>query len=339
MRRSLLLVVIALALASATHSSAAQTSARSMLAGILHLDSATMSRSSRGEIVTRVLKTNNERDIVVMSMVTLASSRDDFIDRQRLFARLARAPERTGFGIFTTPASSADLGGLITAPSAVRSLKHCRPGDCDFKLPASAMSEVRVLLESAGDSAVTALARFTKNRLAAYVNTYRSDGRAGMIVYDDQAESVGADDAFRDLVRQPTMPLAQLPELREYLVDYPHQLLEGAGEAMYWVRDSVAGLRPTIVVSQLVVYSPPGQPGLTIIATKQLLADHYFEASLDLMFVFDHSAGSDTDSIDVIMVRHRRFDSLSNHGILRLRRRAAESIRALTEREMRRLKG
>jgi hypothetical protein len=70
------------------------------------------------------------------------------------------------------------------------------------------------------------------------------------------------------------------PDFYEYLRDYPNKKLDAIEDFLYWSKDKF-GLKPEISVSHVSIFRRP-ELGLTLIASKQIYASHYFEASLGL---------------------------------------------------------
>ncbi len=113
-----------------------------------------------------------------------------------------------------------------------------------------------------------------------------------------------------------------MPSLRSYFTSYPHGALPaGAAEVFFWSEDVMPRLRPILSVTHLVVFTPPELPGMTLAASKQIYANHYFEAAVDLTAVVDRDPG-----IYVVVLRRYRFDNLPG-GILNIRGRAIGALR------------
>jgi hypothetical protein len=73
-----------------------------------------------------------------------------------------------------------------------------------------------------------------------------------------------------------------MPELREYLLDYPKADSSNIQSEFYWEKVNF-GLKPTVRMVQAIVYQgkSPQEPAYAV-AVKQLYASHYFESALDL---------------------------------------------------------
>jgi hypothetical protein len=92
---------------------------------------------------------------------------------------------------------------------------------------------------------------------------------------------------------------------------------------MYWSMDKIPHLRSTFTLNQMIVYTPSSGPAL--IARKQIYADHYFEAVLEVSAVFDAPDLAGGPGVYLVSVRRYRFDSLPG-GILNIRGRARSQL-------------
>ena len=118
----------------------------------------------------------------------------------------------------------------------------------------------------------------------------------------------------------------------DYLASYPRGSLPlpGAAEILFWSEDALPRLRPILSVTHLVVYTPAELPGITLMAAKQIYADHYFETAFDLTCTVDRSPGT-----YILVLRRYRFDNLPG-GILNIRGRAIGALRDQLATDLRR---
>ena len=207
----------------------------------------------------------------------------------------------------------------------VAEMKSCKPGDCVVKLPATDMRRIHDEMNwSASPSDLQAqLNAYARRRLVEYVTDYRQRGDSAMVIYDDRGNmNMHASDAFAAQFAESPYIYQTVPSLRNYFTSYPHGVLPaGAAEVFFWSEDGMPHLRPILSVTHLVVFTPPELPGMTLAASKQIYANHYFEAAVDLTAVVDRDPG-----IYLVVLRRYRFDNLPG-GILNIRGRAIGALR------------
>ena len=159
-----------------------------------------------------------------------------------------------------------------------------------------------------------------------YINDYRTRGDAAMVVYDDRGNT-HASQAFAGLLTQSPYIFQYVPTLHQYLATYPNTKLDGVTDVMFWAVDTMASLRPILNVNHMSVYSPPELAGTTLVATKQIFANHYFEALFDLTTVITRPAGG----VYLVVIRRFRFDRMPNIGMISLKGKVAGKLKdALT---------
>ena len=167
---------------------------------------------------------------------------------------------------------------------------------------------------------------YLRQRLVAYVTDYRARGDSAMAVYDDRG-GVHASDAFAALLAQSPYVYQDIPSLRQYLAAYPHAELDGAHEVLFWATDSASGMKPILSVTHLVSYAPPELPGVNVVASKQIYANHYFEGAFDLAAIVDRAGGGGKPGIYLVLLRRFRFDNLPSGGIVNIRGKVVGKLR------------
>jgi hypothetical protein len=304
----------------------------------IRLSAQELATLGRAETVARLLPTADGDDIAVFGAVQLEVPRMFFADRQRDVMRALRTPTRTRVQRFSDPAVATDVQALEITGDDLKELRGCRPESCTFKLPATDMERFRATIGSAPDARAR-VAEYAAQRMVEYVNDYRSRGNAAMLIYDDRG-SVRSSDALIGMLRDSSHVFTAVPSLGQHLVEYPRSTLPGATEVIFWSRDEMPHLRPVLRITHQTVWSPPERTDLTIVAAKQIYANHYFEAGLEVLAAVDRSTAntaSDGAGITVVAIRRYRFDHLPG-GLLNIRGRVANGLRDNVLADLRRLK-
>ena len=124
-----------------------------------------------------------------------------------------------------------------------------------------------------------------------------------------------------------------IPELTRFLREYPRSSLPGADEFFYWNMGEF-GMKPTTRLNQVVIQplptGVPSLPGLRyVIATRQIYANHYFSATLELRTLVDDDA-AENDGFFLLYATRSRVTGLSGFfkGLLRaiVKRRARSGM-------------
>jgi len=307
------------------------------LSGRVGLDAGQIAAMERGQAAVKVLKTENSRDVAIFGAIVVNVPREAFVKRASDMSVALRTPGRVRFGVFSTPAADADVAPLTLDQQTVKELASCKPGDCKVKLPAVDIAHVHDF-DWSSPGINDQISDYARQRMVLYVTNYRERGNAAMVVYDDKG-SVQSSDAFSALLAESPYIYQYVPDFHAFLMDYPRQRPAGLTDVIYWSQDQLPELKPLVLINHLSIYSPPGVPNGTMIAQKQIYADHYFEAAFDLMTLLDRTTGDGAlgGSIYLLDLRRYRFDDLPG-GLLNIRGKVIGKLRDLLSSDLTRMK-
>ncbi|MES3032640.1 MAG: hypothetical protein V4813_01435 [Gemmatimonadota bacterium] len=298
-------------------------------------DAAELAAVERGDVALRVLPTTDQRDVAVLGIVRLPAARHEYLRRVQDFRTWLRSPTRVALGVFSEPAVVADVAAMHVSRQDANDLRKCRAGDCTTKLPAAEIDRVRAEVDWRADDRVAQVSVLARRRLVQLVEEYRARGNAALPIYDDRP-AVRADEAFAAVLAQSGYLRQVAPSLAQYLQSFPRERPAGVADVIFWSEEAVPRLRPILSLTHAVVYTPPELGGTTIVLSKQLYANHYFEAALESRTVIDRDVAGDTPSVYLVVERRFRFDNLPRGGILNIRGRAVSGLRDQLLAELRR---
>jgi hypothetical protein len=281
-----------------------------------------------GKPIAKLLASRNERDVAVFGIIRVRVPQDTAVARMRQTERWLGS-RGNQFGIFSTTPAARDVRGVSLEASEYRDLRKCRRGDCNFKLPATAMKWLVDKVDWSADDAKAQADARVRTAMLNFANDYLATGNKALVTFEDQG-NVRAADVFDSLLTQSSDLYEYAPELQRYLRDFPANRPKDARDVLYWSDDRVPHLRPTLSINHLVTYSPVA--GLTVIAKKQIYASHYFEGGFELIAIVDGGTPKDPATY-LITVRRFRFDNLPG-GILNIRGRVREQMTAVTSADL-----
>jgi hypothetical protein len=287
-------------------------------------DAQQLAAVERGEPVVKVLETHDRRDVALFGIITVPLAREQYVRALRDFPTSLRTPNRTQLGTFSDPAIERDVAAVTISSRDVSEMKDCKPGDCVVKLPATDMQRIHEQTDWSAPDVQAQLSAYARHRLVEYVTDYRRRGDSAMAMYDDRGNvTVHSSESFAAQLAESPYVYQTVPSLQSYLANYPRgSLPAGAAEIIFWSEDVLPRLRPILSVTHLVAYTPPELPDMTLLAAKQIYANHYFEAAVDLTAAVDRGAAS----VYVVVLRRYRFDNLPG-GILNIRGKAIGALR------------
>ncbi len=295
------------------------------LLSALYFDDRDITAIERGEVVTKLIGTDDAREVAVFGVVGVRVPPGFFVNEFRDIERFSKSERVPQVGMFSMPPRPSDLGDLVIPDGDVEALSWCEVGACDVKLSVPQIERFRRDVEwSAADyrEQATELYRAT---LLDRMNAYLEGGDAALGEYADKREPLSIAEGFGILLNHSRVLLESAPDLHEYLANFPKPEPEGVESFFYWTEESF-GLKPVITLNHAAIYSYPkgGTRPQFLIASKQLYATHYFQAVLSLIALIDSSSGGEAPLSYVLFANRMRFDgrlSGIKRRIFRLRMR------------------
>jgi hypothetical protein len=277
-----------------------------------------------GKVVTKLFDSDSVSEIAIGGAAHLAVPYEFAAQVFQKIHRLMPNTSTRTTGRFHTPAVLADLNKLTAEANDLNALRNCTPGNCEEKLPVSTMKRFRTEIDwKARDSRTEAIS-LVKKILVDYVNSYREWGNTALVEYDDQDQPRLTADILDGIVQEQPNLFGFAPELSGYLKDYPKDTLAHSTDYLYWQQETDPGIKPTFVLNHATIYTPDTSKPVTLIATKQLYANHYFEGSLAVTAL----VGDTEKAVGcyILYLNRSFFDDLRKTGFLSFRSRVRDGI-------------
>jgi hypothetical protein len=258
-----------------------------------------------GRTVARTLETRDTSEVAAIGAVVVNATGE-------ALARLALEPESYENATvrklrrISEPPRLEDFSAFALRAEEVEALAKCRVGDCDVKLGATGLEEIKRRVDwSRPDRA--ALANAAARALALdFARAYLRDGNAALARYVDRKQPVGASDSLAAILGESPYLYEYVPELSRFLQDYPKATLPGARDFLYCAEEEF-GPKPSFSINHVVVYRRPD--GGTFVAVKQIYASHFVRGALRLA-ALAHSPELPEGAGYLIRVDRARIDGL-----------------------------
>jgi hypothetical protein len=177
------------------------------------------------------------------------------------------------------------------------------------KLPSNVILRVQKEIDWSSPDAEQQATELARTVLLQYVERYLTGGNEQLSEYSDKKQPLRVAEQFDAILKASPYIFDYDPEFYEYLSDYPKKHLDGVEDFLYWSKEKF-GLKPVISVTHVSIYRKP-EFDVTLIASKQIYANHYFEASLGLTVALA-SAQDPDPSFYLLYFNRSRSDAL--HG-------------------------
>jgi len=257
-----------------------------------------------GAPITKLLDSDASKEVAVFGAVWIDGSPAQYVRRVEDIENFERGSAFRVTKRISDPPKLEDFAQLELPPDDVKDLRSCKIGDCELKLGAKALQQMKAEVHW-GTPAEKAEAEAVFRRQALeYVTEYRQGGNEKLAVYRDAEHPVFVANEFRSMIER-APGLIQMPDLLQFLLGYPAAKLERSSDFFYW-QDTQFGLKRTIRITHLVIQN---RPDATVIASKMLYASHYFWTALELRVLLpDPSRGS---GFWFVTISRGRADGLS----------------------------
>jgi len=281
----------------------------------------------RGEPQARVLDTQEKREVAVVGVARLKATTACFVTKFQDIENFKKNPGVLRIRKFELPLDPQNLEGFSLEASDLADLQACHIGNCNVKLPAGAVQRLAREVDWSQPDHDRRAQAVVREELLRYLGTYFHQGNSALIEYQDKNKPVRLADEFHAVLNARPGLAGLVPEFHEYLAQYPTEILPDVSEFSYWSTESF-GLKPVASITHVSMYV---QPGRAVIASKQIYASHYFDASLGLTAALDDGAEATGPSMYLVYLNRSRIDLLRGiFGGLRravLRGRLREGMR------------
>jgi hypothetical protein len=236
----------------------------------------------QGKVLTKALDSEVKSEVAIFGVILIQVPSDFFIEKFRDIEQFKKNEKVLEIGRFSKPPARSDLNDFTLEPGDLRDIRKCRVGECKIKLPADVIERFQREIDWSAPGHPFLVTSLAKEMLVEYVTSYLEGGNAALTVYHDQKIPVSLEEQFRELLQESPYLFEYVPEFHEYLERFPEVELPGVEDFVYWSKEDL-GLKPVTTLTHVSIYQRDSQsPSPIIISSKQIYANHYFEASLGL---------------------------------------------------------
>jgi len=290
-----------------------------------------------GNPQAKVLDTSEKREVAIVGVVHLRATSTCFVAQLQDIENFKKNPAVLRIRKFVRPIDPRDLEGFSLETGDLAALRNCRVGDCNVKAPIAAIERLGSDVDWSRPDYTAQAQSIFREELLAYVEDYLNHGNSALIEYRDKNKPVRLEDEFRAVLDARPGLSGLVPDFHDYLAQSKSELLPGVSEFFYWSTESF-GLKPVASITHVSIYV---QPGRAVVASKQIYASHYFDASLGMTAALDDTGKTSAPGMYLVYVNRSRIDFLSGFfgGLRRalargrlqdgMRKNLAEAVRKL----------
>ena len=235
-----------------------------------------------GKAIAKVVESPTPDEVYVFGSVYVEATPESYLKLASDMDALRKLPSYLAIQSFSDPPQLSDLERFTLEEQDIAELKNCKTGHCQFQLPTEAIDEFQESINWSAPDVADRVNRLAQRLALQALIEYMQGGNTALGAYRDKKHPAAVAETFASLVgRFEALPV-YLPELNEYLLEYPKAKSDNVQAGFYWEKVNF-GLKPTFRIVQKIVYRGAIGKGLAYaVAEKQIYASHYFETALDL---------------------------------------------------------
>jgi len=256
-----------------------------------------------GTAVAKILDSPTADQVFVFGSIYIHSTPERYLQFASDLDELRKLPSYLAIGQFSSPPQLADLEGFTLDSEDFKELKDCKPGHCKFQLPAERMDEFQRSIDWSASDATNRVNRLAQKMALEALLDYQRGGNAALGAYRDKNHPSAVAETFASLTDRTKGLPVYLPELREYLLNYPKADSGNIKSRFYWEKVNF-GLKPTFrMVHSVIYHGKTSTEPVYAVALKQIYASHYFETALDVTVCVKDSQSPDDPGFYLITMK------------------------------------
>jgi hypothetical protein len=235
-----------------------------------------------GKAVAKVIESPTPDEVYVFGSVYVEATPESYLKLASDIDALRKLPSYLAIQSFSDPPKLSDLEGFTLDEQDITELKNCKIGHCQLQLPTEAIEDFQQSIDWSAPDVADRVNRRAQQLALQALQEYMQGGNTALGAYRDKKHPAAVAETFASLVgRFEALPV-YLPELNEYLLEYPKAKSDNVQAGFYWEKVNF-GLKPTFRIVQKIVYRGTiGKEPAYAVAEKQIYASHYFQTALDL---------------------------------------------------------
>jgi hypothetical protein len=235
-----------------------------------------------GKAVAKVVESPTPDEVYVFGSVYVEATPESYLKLASDIDALRKLPSYLAIQRFSDPPQLSDLEGFTLNEQDISELKNCKTGHCQVQLPTEAIEDFQHSVDWSAPDVADQVNRLSRRLALQALLEYMQGGNTALGAYRDKKQPAAVAETFASLIRPFEALPVYLPELNEYLLEYPKAKSDNAQAGFYWEKVNF-GLKPTFRIVQKIVYrGAVGKEPAYAVVEKQIYASHYFQTALDL---------------------------------------------------------
>jgi hypothetical protein len=274
-----------------------------------------LSSIKQGKLITKLIDADTEDEVSFLSITQIDIPKAFFLSYYGKEVDPIETFSVLKMGRFGNPPNLAEIKNLEIDPKDIKALKDCKAAECDIKISTKMMERFQNEIDWTKPDYMESANKLFQEILFDYIQSYLSGGNAALIEYDDQRQPVNVGEEFKDILKESPYMFKYSPEFYKYLDTFPNGKPPGVTNYIYWAKEDI-GANYNVVSLNHIILLVSDDPALSpTMVSKQIYADHYFEASLKFTVVVENTE-STIPSMYFAYLSRSKIDALQRNGFL-----------------------
>jgi hypothetical protein len=274
-----------------------------------------LSTIKQGKLITKLIDGDSTDEISYLSITRIDIPKAFFLKHYGKDVSPVETFSVLKMGRFGNPPKLTEIQGLRLDSKDVQALKDCKVGKCDMKISSKMMERFRSEIDWSQPDCDESANKLFQQMLFAYIQGYLSRGNAALIKYDDQSQPVSLSEEFNDILEECPYMFEDSPEFYKYLETFPNGKPSGVKSYIYWAKEDIGANYNVVSLNHIILLIPDDPTLSPTIVSKQVYADHYYEASLRLTTAVENPENA-TSSMYLVHLDRSKIDALRRNGFL-----------------------
>ena len=231
-----------------------------------------------GEPIATRLQPRQKQEVAVYGVVRVQAPPEVFLKSFVETIASRNNPAILEIGQFGSTPALTDLDTLTLESRDLEDLKRCVVGTCELKLSAKMIDQFQKTVDWQSSDYAAQATHLYKLMLLEYVRDYLKRGDQALIEYTDKSKSVRLLDGQRALFASLSTVINPSQNANSFLM----QDLVPIENRIVWSKIKF-GLKPVLAINHILIFKTQQEVGPQILVlSKQIYANHYFDASVAL---------------------------------------------------------
>ncbi len=284
-------------------------------------------KAEQGEVVVKLLDTPVKREVSLFGIVWVHATTDYFVEKYADIENFEKGKGVLQIKKIRDPPKLEDFASVRFPQEDLDAIPKCKIGKCDVRIQEDSLRRLQTEIDWAAPDAEEEANRLIAEIAFEGMMKYREGGDAVLSAYRDKKRPLFLAKEFDAMLDSSPYLYEYLPELENYLQNYPNAELEGASDFLYWSMNAF-GLKPVFRINHVVIYPlADGHNADVAIASKMLYASHYFHTALEIRVLVRDSDNPTDVGFYLISMNRSRSDGLTGFFGSIVRRQAVKRAR------------